>query len=115
MLSGVEPRALGRLRANGGHLGFWVYMLRCADDSFYVGHTDDLELRLAQHHGGFFGGYTSTRRPVTLVFAQEFPTRDDAIGREHQLKGWSRVKKRALVAADFWAGLSRSARGTDRQ
>ncbi|MEM8696780.1 MAG: GIY-YIG nuclease family protein [Pseudomonadota bacterium] len=46
---------------------FWTYMLRCADDSFYVGHTDDLERRMGQHQSGHFTGYTYKRRPVEFV------------------------------------------------
>ena len=49
---------------------FWVYMLRCADQSYYVGHTDDLKKRAAEHERGEFGGYTETRRPVHVVFTQ---------------------------------------------
>jgi predicted GIY-YIG superfamily endonuclease len=49
---------------------FWVYMLRCADRSFYVGHTDNLDLRIAQHHRGAFRTcYTFVRRPVVLVYS----------------------------------------------
>jgi len=46
---------------------FYAYMLRCSDGSYYIGHTDDLDYRLAQHQAGTLGGYTSKRRPVTLV------------------------------------------------
>lgn len=51
---------------------FWTYMLQCADGSYYVGHTDDLERRLAMHQGGSLGGYTASRRPVTLIHAEPF-------------------------------------------
>ena len=91
---------------------FWFYMLKCADGSYYVGDTDDLERRLAEHHSGALGGYTSTRRPVALAFAEEFPTRDEAICRERQVKNWSRAKKEALAARN-WSQLSRLARGRD--
>jgi predicted GIY-YIG superfamily endonuclease len=56
-------------------MGFWAYMLHCADRSFYVGHTDDLDVRIAQHVSGEFGGYTSTRLPIKLVWCDEFPSR----------------------------------------
>lgn len=89
---------------------FWVYMLRCADDSFYVGHTDNLEQRMEQHHQGCFPGcYTFIRRPLMLVFTQNFSTRDDAFARERQIKGWNRAKKCALIEGD-WEELSRIAR-----
>ncbi len=91
---------------------FYVYMLECSDRSFYVGHTDDLQTRLAQHESGALGGHTSTRRPVRLVWFEEQPTRDEALRSELQLKGWSRAKKRALVAGD-WATIKRLARGPD--
>jgi predicted GIY-YIG superfamily endonuclease len=92
---------------------FWVYMLRCRDNSYYVGHTDDLELRMAQHHDGTLGGYTSRRRPVELVWSQKLDTRDEALQREMQLEGWSRAKKGALARGD-WSALKLLARGTDR-
>jgi len=75
---------------------FYSYMLRCVDYSYYVGHTDDLELRLAKHHAGEIPGYTQGRRPLRLVFVQEFATREEALAAERQLKGWSRAKKEAL-------------------
>ena len=83
------------------HTQFWMYMLSCSDGSYYVGHTDNLELRLAQHQDGTFGGYTSTRRPVTLAYAEVFDSRDDAFRRERQIKGWSRAKKEALIRGDY--------------
>ena len=92
---------------------FWVYILRCGDGSFYVGHTDDLERRVAEHHAGTRGGYTAGRHPVVLVFAAEMPSRDEALAREKQVKNWSRAKKEALVASD-WPRLSQLARGRAR-
>ncbi len=74
---------------------FFTYMLRCSDKSYYVGHTDDLERRLAQHETG--GGYSATRRPIQLVWFEEFPTREEAKTAEAQLKKWSRRKKEALI------------------
>jgi len=91
-------------------MSFWVYILRCADGSYYTGHTDNLEQRIAQHHSGEFGGYTATRKPVTLVFIQECATREEAFRAEQQLKGWSRKKKEAMVRGD-WAAVNRLSRG----
>ena len=85
---------------------FWTYMLLCADGSYYVGHTDDLEKRLAEHQDASFGGYASKRRPVTIVYAEVYDSRDDAFHRERQIKGWSRAKKAALARED-WAQLQR--------
>lgn len=81
---------------------FWVYMLKCADNSYYLGHTDNLENRLGQHHQKIDPGcYTATRLPVQLVFSQEFITREEALTSERQIKGWSRKKKEALIAGDW--------------
>ena len=90
-------------------MSFYVYILRCADGSYYVGHTDDLETRLAAHQSGEIAGYTYSRRPVQLVFQEEFPSREDAFLRERQLKGWSRRKKEALIRGD-WDNLGRLSR-----
>ena len=89
---------------------FHTYLLRCRDGSYYVGHTDDLEKRLSEHHDGAFGGYTAKRRPVELAFHEEFDTREEALERESQLKGWSRAKKEALIDGD-WSRLSQLAKG----
>jgi len=58
---------------------FWIYMLRCSDASLYIGHTDDLERRLGEHHAGRFACYTQSRLPVTLVHSQGFATREEAL------------------------------------
>src|SRR5438445_13192371 len=79
---------------------FYVYILRCRDASYYVGHTDNLEARIADHNGGQFSAYTRKRRPVLLGFSQDFRTREEALARERQLQGWSRAKKEALVAGN---------------
>lgn len=73
---------------------FFVYILRCADGSYYVGHTDDLETRIAAHERGEIKGYTRKRRPIELVFAEEVRTREEALARERQVKGWSRAKRK---------------------
>ncbi len=93
---------------------FWTYMLLCADDSYYVGHSEDLEYRLGQHHAGAFRTcYTFKRRPLQLVWSQEFPSRIEALEAERRIKGWRRAKKQALIAGD-WAQIGRLARGKDR-
>lgn len=66
---------------------FFVYILRCADGSYYAGHTDDLETRIAAHERGEIEGYTRKRRPIELVFAEEVRTREEALARERQVKG----------------------------
>jgi putative endonuclease len=76
-------------------------MLRCADGSYYVGITRKApETRLAEHNAGVLGGYTASRRPCRLVFAEAFETLDDAMLAERRLKRWSRVRKQALIAGD---------------
>ena len=79
---------------------FFVYLLRCFDGSYYCGQTDSIESRMQQHDAGEIG-YTSTRKPVHLVWQGEFETREGAIAFEQQLKGWSRAKKEALIAGDW--------------
>jgi putative endonuclease len=91
-------------------MGAWLYILLCADGSYYVGTTrTELEIRLAEHQAGHFGGYTATRRPVELVYSEHFDRIVDAIAAERRIKGWSRVKKQALIAGrvDLLPGLSR--------
>ena len=83
---------------------FWAYVLRCSDGSYYTGHTDELEARLAAHESGEFEGYTAKRRPVTLVWSQEFSTREEALSAERRIRGWSRAKKEALIRGD-WEGV----------
>ena len=80
---------------------FHVYILKCSDRSYYVGHTDGLEHRLAEHESGELGGYTKSRRPVSLAWSQDFPTRLEALEAERKIKGWGRAKKEALIAGDF--------------
>ena len=82
-------------------MAFYAYLLRCADGSYYAGHTDDLDIRLAQHQSGALGGYTAARLPVTLVWCDTFMERDQAFQVERQLKGWSRAKKEALISGDW--------------
>ena len=79
----------------------FVYILRCADGSYYVGHTSDLSRRIARHNEGKAAVHTAARRPVTLAYSEEFETERQAIARERQLKGWTRAKKEALIAGDL--------------
>jgi putative endonuclease len=78
-----------------------VYMLRCRDGSFYVGSANHLERRISEHQIGAYGGYTSMRRPVELVWSETFEHAADAVAVERQLKGWSRAKKEALIRGDW--------------
>ena len=80
---------------------FYTYILRCADGSYYVGHTEDLGARMHQHTDGVGSGYTSKRRPLDLIWATDCQTRANAFELERQIKGWSRAKKEALMRGDF--------------
>ena len=91
-------------------MSFWVYILRCADGSYYTGQTDDLERRVAEHQSGTWPGYTSSRRPVILVYSEAFSTREEALACERKIKGWSRMKKEAMMPG-HWAEVARLAKG----
>src|SRR5262249_33744915 len=95
----------------GDAVGAYVYMLRCADDSYYVGSAtgNDLWKRMAEHETAASRGYTFPRRPVQLVWSEYFDRITDAIAVERQLKGWSRAKKEALIRGD-WGGIKRLAK-----
>ena len=90
-------------------MAFHTHILRCRDGTHYVGHTDDLERRIAEHRSGTLPGYTSRRLPVVFLWAQDFQTRDEAFAAERKLKGWSRAKKEAMMAGN-WALVSQLAR-----
>jgi putative endonuclease len=92
-----------------------LYMLRCADGSYYVGTTrSSLEKRIAEHNAGAFDGYTALRRPVTLVFSQHFDRIEDAVSAERRVKGWRREKKEALIRGDLAALPALSRRAVSR-
>lgn len=80
---------------------FFVYILKCSDESYYVGHTDDLETRIEKHITGKWDSYTALRLPIELVFKQEFDSRSAALALEQKIKGWSRRKKEALICGDY--------------
>jgi putative endonuclease len=95
-------------------MNFWVYLIRCSDGSYYTGHTDNLESRIAQHVTGAIPScHTFSRRPVECVFSQDFATREEALVSEQQIKGWGRKKKEAMIRGD-WAEVSRLARSSVR-
>jgi tRNA(Arg) A34 adenosine deaminase TadA/predicted GIY-YIG superfamily endonuclease len=79
----------------------WLYILRCSDGSYFVGHADDLDARLAQHHEGLIPGcYTQLKRPLEPVFSEPMPSRLAAMAAELQVKRWTREKKEALIARE---------------
>jgi len=75
----------------------WMYILKCADGTYYVGSTRNLDLRLSQHQSGKGSGYTSGRLPVELVYGEEYDRIMDAYAREKQVQNWSRAKRDALI------------------
>jgi putative endonuclease len=81
---------------------FYVYILKCSDDSYYTGITNNIDLRLQEHNSdkNFFA-YTFSRRPVALVWFEQFTNPNEAIAKEKQLKGWSRKKKEALINSNW--------------
>jgi predicted GIY-YIG superfamily endonuclease len=79
----------------------WVYILRCGDNTLYVGHTTDRDSRLDWHQRGLASNHTSLRLPVELVYSEEFFSLSDARKRERQLKRWSAQKKAALISGDL--------------
>lgn len=79
----------------------WMYILECADGSYYTGSTNNLELRLQQHQNGEGANHTKKRLPVKLIYVEEFQRIDEAFYREKQVQGWSRRKKEALINVEY--------------
>ena len=89
---------------------YFVYILQCADNSFYIGLTNNIKRRVLEHSTGYYPkSYTSKRLPIELLYREIYACPYKAREREVQLKGWSRVKKIALIENDFDAlpGLSK--------
>ncbi len=79
-------------------MSFYAYMLRCGDDSIYSGYTVDPAKRLEAHNAGKGAKYTRTRRPVELIYCEEFATKSEALKREAALKKLTHAEKEALAA-----------------
>jgi len=88
---------------------FYVYMLKCSDHSFYVGHTDNLAKRITEHQAGVVPCYTKKRLPVTLVWSQACASREDALAAEIKIKRWTHRKKEALINGN-WQEISKLAK-----
>ena len=80
---------------------YFVYIARCSDGTFYVGYTADIETREKVHNDARGARYTAMRRPVRIVYTEAFESLEAAVGRERQLKRWSRAKKDALISGDL--------------
>ncbi len=78
----------------------WVYILRCSDGSLYTGWTNDIEKRLASHNRGTASKYTRGRRPVKMIFKEEFGTKEEAMSREAEIKSLTRSEKLLIVDKD---------------
>jgi putative endonuclease len=78
--------------------GWWVYILRCADDTLYTGITTEPHRRLAQHNAGTASKYTRSRLPVVIVHQEALPTRGAALRREAAIKALTRQAKEQLFA-----------------
>ena len=79
----------------------WMYILRCSNGSYYIGSTNNLDLRLAQHQSGEGANHTKKFAPVELVFFEEFSRIDQAFYREKQIQKWSKAKKEALISGSL--------------
>jgi putative endonuclease len=93
--------------------GASIFILRCADGSYYTGITRRwVEGRVSEHMQGLIPGcYTDSRRPVKLVFSEHYEQIDEAIAAERRIKGWSRAKKEAYMRGDFPALVELAKRG----
>jgi len=78
-----------------------VYILKCSDDSYYVGHTNNLKERIQRHNSLRAAKWTSSRLLIKLVYEESHETEKQAILREKQIKRWSRAKKEALIKGDI--------------
>lgn len=76
---------------------YYVYLLRCADDTLYCGYTDDVQKRVKAHNDGKGAKYTKSRRPVELVYTEECSSKSDALKRECAIKRMPRVQKLAMI------------------
>ena len=82
---------------------YFFYVLRCSDNSLYCGMTSNLENRLKEHNSNGTKGakYLRAKKPVRVVYSEEFPDIKTAMNRELQIKKWTKVKKEALIAGDL--------------
>ena len=75
----------------------YVYILKCSDDSYYTGWTNDLQKRLACHNQGKGAKYTKPRLPVEVIYHEKFETKQEAMSREYKIKKLSRKEKEKLI------------------
>jgi putative endonuclease len=82
---------------------YFVYLLKCGDNSLYAGITNDLDRRFTEHKNGNGGHYTRAHGAVKMVYTEQHLDRSSALKREAEIKSWSRKKKLGLIQADFKA------------
>ncbi len=105
----AESNALSKRSASNGLFmsasaaadSFFVYIVRCCDDTLYIGHTFNVSDRVSAHNEGRGALWTACRRPVFLVYQEKHSSQGDAIARERQLKRWTHAKKMALINGDL--------------
>lgn len=78
---------------------YYIYILRCSDTTLYTGWTTDITKRIAQHNAGKGAKYTRSRLPVTCVYSEEYPSKEEAMKREYEIKQLSREEKTLLISA----------------
>ena len=94
MVSEVEPESKEM---------YYFYILRCSDNSLYCGMTSNLDKRVKEHNSNSSKGakYLRSRKPVKLVYSEEFPDIKSAMNGELQIKKWTKAKKEALIKGDL--------------
>ena len=100
---GRESNVPSERSESRGSLAWFVYILRCRDSSYYIGHTEDVAARVQCHQDGRGAAWTAARLPVSLVFEEEHPSESSAVARERQIKRWSRQKKETLISGRMTA------------
>ncbi|MBI5778653.1 MAG: GIY-YIG nuclease family protein [Planctomycetes bacterium] len=80
---------------------WYVYFLRCSDNSIYTGITTDLESRVKRHNQGKGCKYTASRQPIKLIYSEKYPDKSQAARRESYLKGLTRIKKEEIVVGSL--------------
>lgn len=93
-------------------MNWFVYILKCLDGSYYVGHTSNIDKRFVRHVTGHGAQHTATHPPEEIALKESFDTEQAAVAREHQLKRWSHAKKEALILGDVQR-LRRLSRSND--
>ena len=76
---------------------WFVYIVKCSDDSFYTGSSNDVEARVKRHNSGKGGKYTRSRKPVVLIYTEQLDSKEQALKREIEIKSFSRENKKKLI------------------